>query len=58
MSYCDGWLHARFNIFVFLDLSIKDLENVTLQRSLTFQMSLLEMLENVNVSQIHLIGPT
>ena len=52
-----GLWHAICNTFGFLNTS-KNLKNATLQRSLAFQMSMLDRLEKVNLNKYLCFGPT
>ena len=58
MSICDRLWYERFNIFGFLKKSNQNLENAIFRKSLAFQLSVLERLDNFNVSQIGCFGST
>ena len=47
--------HMQYEIFGFLDLSIKYLKNFTSRTSLAFQMSVLEKFEKVKFSKIYIL---
>ena len=58
MSICDIIWHATCNIFEFLTETKNYLKNATLQRSLVFQMSMLERFKLINFAKNQCFEPT